>query len=99
MVNFQAVATRNRQVVLDEGAEGSLDSLNAVEVMEFDNLEAQVIEIMKQPTPPLLVERRIHDLSLSGYLEVKRDLLGGGGGSYDGDGGGGRSGSGSDGLS
>ena len=92
------VATRNRQVGLDEGAEGTLNSLHVVEVMEFDNLEAQVIEIMKQPTPPLLVERRIHDLSLGRCLEVKRDLLGGGGscGGVLGSGGG-RSGSGSDG--
>ena len=63
--------------------------------MEFDNLEAQVIEIMKQLTPPQLVERRIQ-MSL-GYLEVKRDLLGGRGGSCGGGCGGGRSVSGSDG--
>jgi hypothetical protein len=67
--------------------------------MEFENLDAQFVEIMKQLTPPLRVERPVPEPSLGQYLELKRDLHGGSGGSRGGGsacgGGGGRSGSGS----
>ena len=63
--------------------------------MEFENLDAQFLEIMKQLTPPLRVERPTPEPSLGQYLELKRDLHGGSGGGSAGGGGGGRSGSGS----
>ena len=67
--------------------------------MEFENLDAQFLEIMKQLTPPLRVERPTSEPGLAQYLELKRDLHGGSGGGRGGGsaggGGGGRSGSGS----
>ena len=66
--------------------------------MEFENLDAQFLEIMKQLTPPVRVERPTPEPGLAQYLELKRDLHGVSGGDRGGGiagGGGGRSGSGS----